>query len=245
MRHIILTAILLIIVMPAAFITPVSASPIFDHQVVIIGETHRRADSTEWFLTTVSNYVKNGKCLHVALEIKSSQQEALNAAMKGDVPFSSIHIHPIIDHPSYRHMLRGFGDLIMKKRCLTVHAIDTPKGVRVNRDKWMAEHFPDIEKGTTIVGLFGSLHALKQVNWYQRIKGEPHLAERLQSAGMDVFSVIQNWTSGDCETRKANFVTTNSMEGIRALEHVLEPVAANFPDDPHSAIDAALVWKCQ
>ncbi|MDQ6982485.1 MAG: hypothetical protein Q9M08_05715 [Mariprofundus sp.] len=140
MKHIILTAMLFIFTMTAAFIAPVSASPLFDHQVVIIGETHRHADSTQWFLTTVSNYVKNGKCLHVALEIKSAQQPVLNAAMRGDAPFSSIHIHPIIDHPSYRLMLRGFGDLIMKRRCLTVHAINAPQNVRVNRGKWMAEH---------------------------------------------------------------------------------------------------------
>jgi hypothetical protein len=91
MKHIILTAMLLLFAMTAAFIVPASASSLFDHQVVIIGETHRRADSTEWFLTTVSNYLKNGKCLHVALEIKSSQQPVLNAAMRGSAPFSSIH----------------------------------------------------------------------------------------------------------------------------------------------------------
>jgi hypothetical protein len=231
--------------MTAAFIVPASPSSLFDHQVVIIGETHRRADSTEWFLTTVSNYVKNGKCLHVALEIKSSQQPVLNAAMRGNAPFSSIRIHPIIDHPSYRDMLKGFGGLIMKKHCLTVHAIDAPKNVRVNRDKWMAEHFPDIRNGTPIIALLGSLHALKQVNWYQGVKDEPYLAERLQAAGIDVFSVIQNWPSGNCETRKVNFVTADTKEGTRALGHVLDPVAADFPDDPYSAIDAALVWKCQ
>jgi len=40
-------------------------------------------------------------------------------------------------------------------------------------------------------------------------------------------------------------VAAGTLEGHEALEHVLEPVAANLPDNPISALDMAIVWNCQ
>ena len=181
----------------------------------------------------------------MALEIKSNQQPVLDAAMKGKASVSAIRIHPIIDHSAYRHMLTGFADLITKRNCLSVHAIDAPQNVHVNRDKWMEERISDIGKGALIIDLLGNLHALKYVDWHQGIEDEVFLAERLQSTDIDVFSVIQHWSSGGCKTRQVKFVATDTPEGNMSLAHVLEPVAADFPDNPYAVIDEALVWKCQ
>src|SRR3990170_277840 len=47
---------------------------------VIIGETHRRPESTKFVTNTVAEYLKGGKCLIVGLEIPSHQQPVLERA---------------------------------------------------------------------------------------------------------------------------------------------------------------------
>lgn len=246
MRIILITHLLLL--MPAiatSSATPMIAASISEHQIVIIGEIHHHTDSANWFLTTVSNYVKNGKCLNVALEINSSQQPVMNAVMKGVASVSSIRINSIIDHPAYRQMLAGFSNLIMDGSCLSVYAIDAPQSAHINRDEWMAKQISDIGEDATIIALLGNLHALKHVDWYQEAKGKPFLAGRLQSMGMEVFSAIQDWPLGGCSARHAKLVTADSPEGHDALGHILNPVAANLPENPKTAIDMAIVWDCQ
>jgi len=238
-------SLLLLISSTACFATEIAPQTLFRHQITIIGENHHHEDSTKWFLTTVSNYVKNGTCLNVALEIESNQQSILDAVMKGSAPVSSIRIHSIIDYPAYRQMLTGFSSLIADGSCLHIYAIDAPQSAHINRDDWMAEELTSIGKNSTTIALLGNLHSLKHINWYKEANGEPFLAERLQSNGIDVFSVIQDWPLGSCNARQAKLAAAGSLEGHAALEHVLEPVAANLPDNPISAIDMAIVWSCQ
>jgi len=223
----------------------VTVSILFQHPITIVGENHNHADSTKWFLTTVTEYVKKGKCLNVALEIESSQQATLKAAMAGDIPISSIQINSIIDHPGYRQMLAGLGNLTGSGNCFNVYAIDAPHSENVNRDEWMTEQIFRIGKNAPTMALLGNLHALKYVDWYSEANGEPFLAERLHSIGMDVFSVIQDWPSGDCNSRQDTMVTVDTREGKNALNHVLEPVAANLPHNPESVIDLAIIWSCK
>jgi len=241
----VLNTVLLIATAISAFAIPAVASPIFQHQITIIGENHHHDDSTKWFLSNVSNYVKNGKCLNVALEIDSSQQSILDAVMKGNAPVSSIRIHSIIDHPAYRQMLTGFVNLVMGGSCLSVYAIDAPQSANINRDEWMAEQLSSIGKNSTTIVLLGNLHSLKHVNWHKDAKGEPFLVERMQSMGMEIFSVIQDWPPKDCNARHPTLVTADSPEGRNALGHVLAPVAANSPNNPKTAIDMVMVWNCQ
>jgi len=218
------------------------ASPLFtSHHITIVGETHHHPDSTVWFLKAVSEYVEGYQCLNVALEIGSDQQDIINEAMSEDASVSAIRISSIIDHPSYRKMISGFKALKSDGRCLKVYAIDAPLSINRNRDEWMLKRIKEVDdESIPWVVLIGSLHALKQVNWYPEANGKPFLAELLQGGGYDVFSIIQDWTNQECTERSSEYVS----DVREPIYHLLEPVAAYRPEAPHDAIDAAIVWKC-
>jgi len=229
-----------------AFADSLSLNQVIEsHDVVIVGERHRKQESTQWFTWVVSDYVKNGSCLQVALEIGSDQQPTLDAAMKGNAPISSIQISPIIDHPSYRNMLTGFSEMTEAGKCLSLHAINAPLGVSKNRDEWMAARIETLNGEAPILVLVGNLHALKQVNWYQDVQGKDFLAERLQSDGIDVFSVLQYWHPESCANRSARLIAVSESRAYGVLSHVLEPVAADLPEKPLGVFDAAKVWGCE
>lgn len=50
------------------------------NDVVILGETHRRPESTQFVTNTVAEYIQGGKCLIVGLEIPSHEQPVLERA---------------------------------------------------------------------------------------------------------------------------------------------------------------------
>src|SRR3990172_13250173 len=87
------------------------------NDVVIVGETHRRPESTQFVTNTIAEYLQGGKCLIVGLEIPSHQQPVLERAFLrvwgfNRVSISSIPLGSIIDHPGYRRMLAFFRDQI-------------------------------------------------------------------------------------------------------------------------------------
>jgi len=225
-------------------LTPVVsvASPLFtNHHITIIGEIHHHPDSTAWFLKTVSEYVEGNKCLNVALEVSSEQQDNINKAMNEDAPVSAIRISSIIDHTGYSSMLSGFSRLITAGNCFKVYAIDAPLKVHESRDEWMLKRIKELDdESIPWAILVGSLHALKQLNWYPKAHGKPFLAELLQGDGYDVFSIIQSWPDKECPERSGKYVS----DVREPLKHLLEPVAAYAPALPKNAIDAAIVWKC-
>jgi len=220
---------------------PVAASPFNKHHITIVGENHRHIESSKWFFKSVAEYVNSDKCLNVALEVGSDQQPIINKVMKNERSDSDIKISSIIDHLSYREMLIGFRRLINDGRCLKIYAIDAPRNMNTNRDRWMAKRIKDInDESIPIAILLGNLHVLKQVNWYPSAHGEPFLAEILQNDGMDVYSIIQSWPSESCRERSIKHVTDVG----EVLRKLLEPVAAYNPIDAYSVVDAAVVWKC-
>ena len=240
-------ALVLLLCLSAASPHPATAdssSPLFDHQLIIIGETHLHAESMQWFLSAISSYVQNGQCLHVALEIDSSQQAALQAAVSGKASIAAVQINPFINSPSYRRLLAGLTNLVKGRHCLQVHAVDMPQSAHAKREQWMADRLAGIEGGAPIVALLGNLHALKKVAWLPGSQAEPFLAERLQTRGMDLFSVIQSWPAGECRERLPSLVAADRPKAGEALRHILAPVTANPPANPYAAIDAALVWEC-
>ena len=54
-----------------------------DKDVVIVGETHRRPESTQFVTNTVAEYLQGGKCLIVGLEIPLHQQPVLERTFLG------------------------------------------------------------------------------------------------------------------------------------------------------------------
>lgn len=75
------------------------------NSITIIGEYHKKPESIQYFQELISRYFKQGKCLVVALEIASSQQQILDAIVVSNATSSSIKIAQMIDHPPIRTLL--------------------------------------------------------------------------------------------------------------------------------------------
>jgi len=110
-----------------------------DYRVVIIGERHRYAESTNLIYELAEHLTVNGECITVALEITSDQAEALDSAVSGLLPVSTVQIHPIIDSPGLRELIENLRGSVDNGRCLSAVAVDKPAGTDIGRDQWIAD----------------------------------------------------------------------------------------------------------
>lgn len=201
--------------------------------ILIIGEKHGKEESTKLFADLINQATQGSRCLTVALEISSGQQLVIDRAMSGNGSIAEIVVDPIIDHAGYREMLSALRGIIAEGRCLHVIAIDgTPE--TIDRDAWMADVLkPYVDKGK-VVCLLGRLHAAKRIHWEDG-RQRPFLAERLASKGYRVCSAQQLW---GC--KEVGGVTPLTVEDVA---EILDPVAANVPDDAREFGDYAVRWK--
>ena len=217
--------------------------------VVIIGETHRRPESTQFVTNTVGEYLQGGKCLIVGLEIPSHQQPVLERAfMKvwrlNRISISSIPLSSILDHPGYRKMLASFREQIRQGKCLKVRAIDAPQIVPVDRDKWMEKQILEMMDGTPILVLVGNFHALKEVKWNSEALGGLSLAERLVSRRLRVASVLQYWTKEDCGLRREEVLSTLDPSALEYVKQIMGVMNAYPPDDASDVAYGVVIWRC-
>jgi len=207
-------------------------------QVFLLGETHQNPMSQELFLSLVRNLLGQGKHVFVGLEISSDQQSNLDALLAGSTG-SELRLYPAIDHSAYRNMLKQLGDY--PKSVLTVAAIDA--AVRENnRDEIMARAIIDAvssQKFTAITVLVGNLHAIKEIKWHpESAASTRYLAERLVEKGMDVCSVMQDFTTKDAPVILSGQTPEKaamSLDIIKSTYH-----AEDMTGD--SVTDAIVVW---
>ena len=219
------------------------------NDVVIVGETHRRPESTQFVTNTVAEYLQGGKCLMVSLEIPSHQQPLLERAFMrvwrlNRVSISSIPLGSIIDHPGYRKMLASFRDQIRQGKCLKVRAIDAPQIVPVDRDEWMEKQILEMMDGTPILVLVGNFHALKEVKWNSEALGGQSLAERLVRRKLRVASVLQYWSKEDCELRREEVLSTLDPSTLEYVKQIMGVMNAYPPSKPSEVADGVVIWRC-
>ena len=199
------------------------------HDILIIGENHRKEESTRLISALTADYLETGKCLSVALEINSDQQPTIDSAMSGITSIHDIKISSIIDHPEYREMLSRFLDLKTEGKCLKVVAVDGFRQEQ-SRDEWMAANLEPLLKGKVLF-LVGNLHAIKRIRW-ESGKLDPFVAERLVAKGYDVCSVMQAWDGREGLTELT----------LADVAQVLDPVAALMPSDTKEFGDYSVHW---
>ena len=217
--------------------------------VVIVGETHRRTESTQFVTNTVAQYLQGGKCLIVGLEIPSDQQPVLDRAFLwvwrlNRVSISSIPLSSIIDHLGYRRMLASFRDHIQKGECLKVRAIDVPQIVPVDRDEWMEKQILEMMDGTPILVLVGNFHALKEVKWNSEALGGLSLAERLVRRKLRVATVLQYWSKEDCEVRREEVLSTLDPSTLEYIKQIMGVMNAYPPGEGSEVADGVIIWRC-
>ena len=246
----ILVLTLLILAFPITALSFSIPELLRDKDVIIVGETHRRPESTKFVTNTVAEYLQGENCLTVGLEIPSHQQPILDRALKGKwIPerfsISSIPLSDLIDHPGYRKMLASFRNQIWKGKCLKVRAIDKPQLVPVSRDEWMEKQLLEVMDGTPILVLVGNFHAMKEVKWLSDPLAGESLGERLVDRGIKVASMLQYWEKKRCYIRSEKFVHTEEPESSEYVNEIMDAIHAETPDKASEVTDGVIVWECR
>ena len=247
--RIILVLTLLILSFPTAASSFSIRELLRGKDVIIVGETHRRAESARLVTDTVAEYLRGGNCLTVGLEIPSHQQPILDRALKGEwIParfsVASIPLSSLIDHPGYRKMLASFRNEIWKGKCLKVRAIDMPQTVPVSRDEWMEKQIIGLMNGTPILVLVGNYHAMKKVKWNSAPLAGESLAKRLVDRGIKVASMLQYWEKKKCYLRSEKIVDTERPESAEYVNQIAGAIHAETPDKASEVADGVIVWQC-
>lgn len=131
------------------------------NSITIIGESHQRPQSVQFFKTLVVSYLQQNQCITVALEIASSQQSIIDKIVRGKAAVAAIKIAPMIDHPPFRSMIEDLVRMRSNGACLELIAIDAGIEENTDRDEWMAARLAEQVGQTQVLALLGNLHTLK------------------------------------------------------------------------------------
>jgi len=215
------------------------------NQILVIGESYGQIESADYFSGIVTDYVNEGACLKVGLEIPSDQQDLLDRAMRGEVSMSDVEIDNIIDHDGYREMLVNFSEQIISGKCLSVYAINPPSSVPMAKDAWMEQQVVKIADDKPIVLLVGNKHAVKDFNTTED-SSNTLLAQRLRARSFGVSSVLQHWKTGYCATKNVKFYdTTTDKKSVIYVKQAIGEISAEMPEKVSMVSDGVMVWSCE
>lgn len=209
--------------------------------IVIIGESHQKPESPQFFKQLVDAAVAQYQCLSIGLEIEHDQQAIIDEVMAGRAQVSKIKIPVVIDHDGIRWLIEQLADIKRQSPCLRVEAIDADH----DRDENMADRLADFPTDKPILALLGGLHTLKKVVWTVK-SGEPAVAEILAKRGFRVKSYPQRWLPDKCETSKVSrYVSADDREALSILnESLMSLINAKPHRSTGGVIDGFVVWEC-
>ena len=215
------------------------------NQILVIGESYGQSESVDFFSRAVTDYISEGNCLKVGLEIPSDQQEILDRAIRGQVSMSDIEIDDVIDHDGYREMLVNFSEQIIVGKCLSVYAINPPSSIPITKDAWMEQEVVKIIDDKPIVLLVGNKHAVKDFN-IPEDSSNKLLAQRLRARSFGVASVLQHWKAGYCATKNVRFYdTTTDKKSAIYVKEVIGEISAEMPGKVSMVSNGVMVWSCE
>lgn len=241
--------ILLVLLLSSAVFAESNHHPILasinPHSVTIIGETHKRPESFQFFQSIINDYVQKHKCLILALEIASNQQNTIDQVIQGNAKVSDIEVVPPIDHPDFRLMIENLVNRQRNNDCFKLIAVDADIKLITDRDAWMADRFTEIIGETPIIALLGSMHTLKQVTWNPEMtRKPPYVPEILISKGYAVHTYPQIWKDRECNTRY-RFIRAEEPEATELLNASLFSVLnAVAPKTAVNVVDGVVSWEC-
>lgn len=247
------TVLYQLILLPAPLMAG-AYSPILEqlqpNSITIIGEIHQHPESIKLFQELINGYLKNNKCLTVALEIPSNQQETIDQIKQGSAVVSDIEISPIIDHSALRDMISVLVNQQRSGACLNIIAIDAGDDVAMRRDDWMTVKLGDAVGNTPVLALLGGLHALKKVKWdLSATRGLPFVAELLTDQGYRVNSYTQHFPDADCSDKQPlryRFIAGETKEALVVLNNsFFSFLNADVPEAAIEVVDGVVVWECE
>lgn len=211
--------------------------------IVIIGESHQKPESTQLFALLVDAALERHQCLTVGLEINRNQQPVIDAVTHGEAQVAEIKVPYAIDHPGMRKLIDYLVTLKSKFPCLRIEAIDADQ----DRDVNMANRLSEFPRDKPILALLGGLHTLKKVKWTVK-SGEPFVAEILADHGYQVNSYPQNWQPERCENgqgRSSRYVNADDPAALQILnESFMSLINAKRHQSTQDVVDGFLLWEC-
>lgn len=213
--------------------------------ITIIGETHKKPESSVFFQNLVLDALTKQRCVVVGLEIASDQQQVLDAVMSGKTFVQTIKPWASIDHLIYRRMIETFAEYKRQGQCIRVVAIDSGVANPVDRDLWMALSLAEQVADAPVLALLGALHTLKRVGW-RNTTSRASVAEILTRWGFRVKSYPQRWLPDNCAgNRTSVFVDDDSPLAVGILN---ESLMSLMNAKPHKSavgvVDGFVVWGC-
>lgn len=213
--------------------------------ITIIGETHKRPESFQFFQSIVTDYRQQHDCLIVALEIASNQQSTIDQLVQDQAKVADIEIAPPIDHPDFRVLIENLAELQRQNDCFKLIAIDADIKLETDRDTWMAKELANQVGKSPILALLGSLHTLKLVEWNSDLTRKfAYVAELLTNEGYTVRTYPQIWKDRECNTHY-RFIKADEPEATGlVVDDLFSILNATKPDSVQSVVDGVVLWGC-
>jgi hypothetical protein len=193
------------------------------NSLVFLGEVHKKSE----LIGTVAGllpYLHNAGVTHIALEIPSDQQNAIDHYIESGDGFDGIKLHEQIDCPQYRNLFVLIRSLDPSRRAIPV-AIDLPESQyhgHISRDEYMAKSLSNIFKSdpnAKILSILGNNHVLIKLEWMDQVVN-PHKSIRGYLVdtcpGLKLFSIyqVEDKSAGRCDF----FDKLHSEQGPVAVE---------------------------
>ncbi len=213
--------------------------------ITIIGETHKRPESFQFFQSIITDYRQQHDCLTVALEIASNQQSTIDQLIQDQAKVADIEIAPPIDHPDFRVLIENLVELQRQNDCFKLIAIDADIKLGIDRDAWMAKELAGQVGKSPVLALLGSLHTLKLVEWNADLARKfTYVAELLTNEGYTVRTYPQIWKDRECNTHY-RFIKADEPEATGlVVDDLFSILNATKPNSVQSVVDGVVLWGC-
>lgn len=139
------------------------------HDIVFLGTTHKKPAVLK-FIADLIPHLKDAGVTHVGIEMPTDHQGGLNSYLNTGTGLTNIYVHPQIDCPEYRDLLK-----ILYKHKSSVVALDLPKSMykgNISRDEWMAQTIANVFSGnpdTKMLLVVGIFHVFKRIEWQDHV----------------------------------------------------------------------------
>jgi hypothetical protein len=231
-----------------------------DHDIVFIGTVHQQPRILRLMADVLPRLKENG-VTHLALEIASDQQGRIDRFMRTGYGLDGIRLHPAIDCPGYRHLLRVLRQLDPERRPRIV-AIDLPLSQydgAMSRNEYMAIRLASIVQshdqsqcGVKILSMLGGSHVLRKLNWQNRLfKGRAAIRTYLEQwhPELRMFSLmlIVDQMAKDCDFSRRLSVLKGTValdldHRFKGWRMGVTACMALAPSQPYELVDGVIVY---
>jgi uncharacterized iron-regulated protein len=139
------------------------------HDIVFLGTTHKKPAILQ-FIVDLILHLKDLDVTFIGLEMPTDQQSGLNAYLSTGTGLANIYVHPQIDCPEYRNVLKTLHGLKPDAKPSLV-ALDLPRSMynqKISRDEWMARIIANVFLGNPsakMLVVVGNFHVFRKIVW--------------------------------------------------------------------------------